>query len=1286
MFSLVVPSHIVVVVEEDRFSNAIGDTANMPYVNSIASSSLVYSNSHGLNKPSQDGEMSYLALYSGSTQGETGDGIDGPYSGANLAQELYNGGKSFVGYAEAMPHNGDTTDHYGASPTNPAYDDLYMEAYNPMAQFSNDGKGITNAQVNQTFASFPTTAAGYAALPTVSFVIPDTMDNTHGSNDTSPYATDPGNYNLFRQTADTWLKNNLNGYLQWAKQNNSLLIITTDEGDRNNGFTSLATNDITTIVAGSTNLLVPGVDSTSITPYNILRTIEDMYGLKAMGSTSSAADLDTNASGLLAAPSAKVASATNLATSTASAVYGQSVTFTATVTGTGSTPTGTVTFNDGSTMLGTGTLNASGVATLTTSTFAVASHSITASYSGNSAFNASTSSALTETVAKDATTGTVNSSFSPSVFGQSVTFSATIAASTPGAGMPTGTVQFKVDGANFGSAVSLSGAIASVVISSLAVGSHSISAVYGGDGNFTTSTASVTQSVSKAATTTVITSSAGASQVGQPVTFTAKVSPVAPGAGTETGSVQFVIDGANFGSPVALSSGVATSAAITTLAAGSHAVVAIYSGDASFTASTSSAFTQTVGANATTTSVASSANPAVFGQSLMLTATVLAPSGGTPTGTVTFKDGSTTLGTASLAASGLATWSTSSLPVASHSITAVYSGDSSFAGSASSALMQIVNQASTSTALSTSLSPAVFGQSVTFTARMAVTGAGSGTPTGTVQFKDGTIILGTGALNAGVATFTTSSLAVATHSITAVYNGDGNFLSSTSAAVTETINPATVTAAPLHIVIVIENTRFSGAVGDANLPYLNQLASTGLVYSNDLGLNDPSVTAQMDLLALFSGSSQGVTDNGYDGPFAGGNLAQSLFNRGLTFGGYTEALPSAGDTTDAYAASPTNPAYDDLYNRAYNPMAQFSNFGTGITNVMVNQPFSAFPTTAAGYTALPTVSFVIPDTLDSTKGSNDTSPYGTDSGSYALLRQNADNFLKNNLDGYLQWAKQNNSLLIVTEAEADRSRGFTSQATNLVTTVVNGSTNLFVPGVDPTAYNHYNLLRTIEDMYGLTPLGGSASVGDLHLNSLHQLAAPAATSMVLALGSTPTVFGQAATFTATVTGTGAGTPTGLVTFLDGTTILGTGALNSAGIATFMISSLAVGTHSITARYGGDGFFNASVSSAASQVVNQAASITTLASSSPTSTAGQSVVFSATLAAIAPGAGAPTGTVQFVVDGVNLGTPAAIINGVATSSALSSLSVGTHSILAIYSGDADFVASTAATLTQTVISG
>jgi len=194
------------------------------------------------------------------------------------------------------------------------------------------------------------------------------------------------------------------------------------------------------------------------------------------------------------------------------------------------------------------------------------------------------------------TTTTLTSSTNPSVSGQSVTFTATVA---PGAGpgTPTGTVQFKDNGTNMGGPVTLvAGQATSAPTTSLSVGSHTVTAVYGGTVGFAGSTGTVTQTVNKAITTTAVTSSKNPAGLVTQVTFTATVSPVAPGGGTPTGTVQFKNGSANLGSPVALSGGKASTTALgASLGLGAHAITAVYSGSTNFTGSISPVLNETIG-------------------------------------------------------------------------------------------------------------------------------------------------------------------------------------------------------------------------------------------------------------------------------------------------------------------------------------------------------------------------------------------------------------------------------------------------------------------------------------------------------------------------------------------------------------------------------------------------------------------------------------------------------------------------------------------------------------------
>jgi hypothetical protein len=286
------------------------------------------------------------------------------------------------------------------------------------------------------------------------------------------------------------------------------------------------------------------------------------------------------------------ATATSVSSSASPSVSGQAVTLTAavSVTAPGSgTPTGTVSFSDGATALGTATLSG-GSASLTVSSLSVASHSITASYAGDSNFTSSVSAAFSQTVGKAATQTSVTSSPNPSGFGQTATFTATVTAVAPGSGTRTGTVTFFDGPTALGAAALSAGGSASFATAALTGGVHLVTAVYGGDASFTSSTSAVlAHTVNPAGTATTLASGPNPSAFGQPVTFTATVTSAA---GVPTGTVTFLDGAAVLGtSPL---SGGAASFATAGLSAGLHSITAVYGGSASFGGSTSSALTQTV--------------------------------------------------------------------------------------------------------------------------------------------------------------------------------------------------------------------------------------------------------------------------------------------------------------------------------------------------------------------------------------------------------------------------------------------------------------------------------------------------------------------------------------------------------------------------------------------------------------------------------------------------------------------------------------------------------------------
>jgi hypothetical protein len=379
-----------------------------------------------------------------------------------------------------------------------------------------------------------------------------------------------------------------------------------------------------------------------------------------------------------------------------------------------------------------------------------------------------------------ATTITLSSSPNPSTYGQTVTFTAAV---TSGLGAPPDgeTVTFKKDTRILGTGT-LSGGSASFTTSALPAGTNYIKAVYGGDANLAPSTSkAVSQIVSKATTTTTLTSSLNPSNFGQSVIFTATVTPQF--SRTVNGTVTFY-DGTTLLKTTSLNGG-AAKFTTSTLASGTHSITATYNGSASFDGSTSAPVNQVVRV-ATTTTLTSSPNPSTYGQAVTFTATVTSSLGAPPPDgeTVSFMKGTTVLGTGALSG-GSASFKTSTLAVGTNAIKAVYGGDSNLPGSTSKAVSQVVSKATTTTALASSLNPSNVGQSVTFTASVAP--QFSGTVTGTVTFYDGTTALKTVGLSGGVAKYTTSTLSSGSHTITAKYNGNVDFDGS-SASLTQAVH------------------------------------------------------------------------------------------------------------------------------------------------------------------------------------------------------------------------------------------------------------------------------------------------------------------------------------------------------------------------------------------------------------------------------------------------------------------------------------------------------------------
>jgi hypothetical protein len=466
---------------------------------------------------------------------------------------------------------------------------------------------------------------------------------------------------------------------------------------------------------------------------------------------------------------------TTLVSSANPSVFGQAVTFTATVSAASGTPTGTVVFSEAFTILGSATL-VNGSASISVSSLAVGSYSITAAYQGSPGFVPSTSLPLSQVVGPPTTTTTLASSLDPSVYGQFVTFTAAVSAAS---GTPAGTVIF-YDGSTQLGSVTLANGRASMSTSSLAAGSHSVTAAYQGSGAFQPSTsAPLNQVVNPATTATSLVSSANPARVKQSVTYTATVTTQYGGAATGTVTFQ---DGGSTVATIPLASNQAAYSTTYTKG-GSHAITATYSGDAKNLGSASATLAEYIESLASKTVVTTSGSPSLVGQPVTFTATVTSTHGAIPDGElVTFHDNKTAIGTGTTA-SGVATFTTSSLTAKTHTINAAYAGDDTFEPSTGS-VKQVVDKYTTTTALSSSLNPSNYGQAVTFTATVTSSGP---TPTGKVEFKNGTKVMRSETMSGGVATLTTSKLAVGSYSITAVYEGDANSAESTSSVLDQVV-------------------------------------------------------------------------------------------------------------------------------------------------------------------------------------------------------------------------------------------------------------------------------------------------------------------------------------------------------------------------------------------------------------------------------------------------------------------------------------------------------------------
>jgi hypothetical protein len=874
---------------------------------------------------------------------------------------------------------------------------------------------------------------------------------------------------------------------------------------------------------------------------------------------------------------------------------GQPVVFTATVTSSGQTPTGAITLLDGTTTIGSGTLNSSASATFTISNFTSGSHSITAAYAGDSQNAAAVSAVLTQVVkqANAATTTVLSSNVNTAIAGTPIVFTANvnIVTADSGNGNITGSVAI-VQGSNtLGTATinsasaTASNGVATMSLTDLPVGTDNITAVYAGNGSYSGSTSAPIVETIQLATSITALSAATPSYAGAAVVLTANLTS---NGATPTGSVQFLDGTTNLGSAPISAQGVASlSVAGRNWTVGSHSLTAVYAGDKSNSASTSAPFSEIVNIAPTSTTVLSSLNPAGLGANVIFTATVTS-SGGSSTGSVQFFDGAASLGSGNLtsagASSATASFPTAALTLGTHTITAVYSGDSFDSTSTSAAFTETIDNATIGITLRTSATPVVFGSPLTLTA--TVTGNGSA-PSGTVNLQDsGATVATLPVPSNGIVSFNNPSLAIGQHSLTAAYSGDANHAAATSAVVNQTIQQATttaLTASNLKPIAGTSVTLSATVTGVSGKPF------TGNVSFTDAGA----------LLASVAAGAGGVA---------------TLTTANLAPGQHTIIATYAGDTLDATSSSTsvavvvTDATTTTTLSTSANPI----NTGASLTLSSTVQGNGGTPTgtvtfhdggtvltsvqVASTGTATFSISTLAPgihqlsasysgDTDDSASTSPTTAEQVVQKTSVTLASSENPSLLQDSVA--ITIAVGNGSTAAVPTGSVVLMDG----TTQLASLLLNGSGTATYTFQAPAVGTH----TLVANYAGDNQNSPASSQPLLQIVNLRP------TTVSFSSSSTAISSGQQITLISVVKGTGSTPPTGTVSWVSGATTLGSAPIDSTGLATVTITP-PQGSFATVAQYSGDSLYASSVSPAISIIVGPTTEFTISASPSSLSMA------------------------------------------------------------------------------------
>ncbi|EME17888.1 beta strand repeat-containing protein, partial [Rhodococcus triatomae] len=815
--------------------------------------------------------------------------------------------------------------------------------------------------------------------------------------------------------------------------------------------------------------------------------------------------------------------------------------------------------------------------------------------------------------------------------GQSVVLTANVAPANS-----VGTVQFKDGGVDIGGPVTVSGGNATLNHTFATAGNHDITAAFTAGAGFYNSASSVqTVAVSLAESTTTLNVPATA-HTDEAIDLTATVAPAGA-----TGTVQFKDGATDIGAPVPVNAGSATlNHTFTT--AGNHDVTAVYSGDATHGPSTSAVSSVDVSVNVVdSTTTLSAPATSVIGQAVDLTATV-APADAT--GTVQFKDGATDIGAPVPVNAGSATLNHTFTTVGNHDVTAVYNGDATHNPSTSAVSAVDVTVVGTTTGLSAPAT-AVTGDAVDLVASVDPADA-----TGTVEFKDGDVVLGAVPVNAGVATLNHTFTTAGSHSITAAYSGDASNAPSASAA---SIVDVSVAVVDTTTTLTVPATAKTGTAVDLTAT-VAPAEATGTVEFKDgatvLGsapvnagtatLNHTFTTVgNHDITAVYSGAEG----------FATSTSAASSVDVSVN-------MVDTSTTLSVPATAKTGTAVDLTATVAPAEATGTVEFKDGAT-VLGSAPVNA-GTATLNHTFTTDGAHSITAVYSGDSGFN-TSTSAASNVEVSTDPVVVDTTTTLNVPATAKTGTAVDLTATVDPSDATGTVEFKDGATVLGSAPVNAGT---------ATLNH---TFTTDGTHSITAVysgdatnhPSTSAAGTVDVSTDPVIVDSAIDLNVPATAKTGTEVSLAATLDPN-------TATGTVDFKDGATVLGTAPIVN-GVATLNHTFTTDGTHSITAVYSGDATHNPSTSTASTVEVSTDIVVVDTATTlnvPATAKTGTAVELKAIVSPTDAG-----GTVEFKDGATILGT-APVVNGVATLNHIFTTD-GTHNITAVYSGDATHNAST-----------